>query len=193
MKNGKRVVEKVPQSGHVGEFTDVPPRAKGVRYVTMVNSAGNVVSVVLTNGAAHMDPNTAYGVYVKRKSRALAWFGIGECPCTLIANNEVDPEGFASAEARNGHSCERGSFSGKDMDNMCPHAVAEMNARKAQQAAIEAERAEKMKGKEDKIIELLAQQALNAADKDEKILDLLSSLGVESGRRVKQINKKQDE
>lgn len=175
MKNGKRVVEKIPQSGHTGGYSD-RKRAAGVRFVTMVNSAGNSVSVVLTNGAGHMDPNTAYGQYVKRKSRALAWFGIGECPCALIATGEVDPEGFHTEQARNGEPCKAGSFSGKDLDGMCPHAKAEMLARQAAQTAHEADREEKMKGKEDKILELLSQQAVSSADREQRIVELLAAV-----------------
>lgn len=173
MKNGKRVVEKVPQSGHVGDYNE-KRRAQGTRYITMVNGVGNTFSMVLTNGAAHMDPNTAYGVYVKRKARALAWFGIGECPCLLIANNEVDPDGFMSDECRTGEPCKRGSFKGTDIDTMCPHAKAERAARMTAHAEIEAERAEKMKGKEDRILELLSAQVMSAADREAKIMELLA-------------------
>jgi len=174
MKDGKRVVEKIPQSGHVGGYTD-RKRAQGVRFVTMVNSVGNSVSVVLTNGAGHMDPNTAYGQHVKRKARSLSWFGIGECPCALIATGEINPDGFLSESVRKGEPCRPGTFSGKDLDNMCPHAVAERNARQAEQTRSEAERADKMKGKEDKILELLTQQALGSAEREQRIADLLAA------------------
>lgn len=173
MKNGKRVVEKVPQSGHVGGYAD-RKRAPGLRYIKMINSVGNEVSVVLTNGAAHMDPNTPYGQYVKRKARALAWFGIGECPCALIATAEVNVDGFMTEECRTGEPCKAGSFGGKDLDGMCQHAKAERAARQLAQAELEAERAEKMKGKEDRILELLSQQVMGAADREAKIMELLS-------------------
>lgn len=190
MKNGKRVVEKVPQSGHVGTYAD-KKRAPGVRFVTMVNSVGNTVSVVLTNGAGHMDPNTAYGQYVKRKARALCWFGIGECPCALIRTGEIHPDGFMTEAVRTGDPCPHGSFSGKDPDSMCPHAKAERDARQVEQARSEAERAEKMKGKEDRILELLAAQQLNSAEREEKVLELMKLIGSESGQKIKQ--KRKDE
>jgi hypothetical protein len=87
--------------------------------------------------------------------------------------------------------CQRGSFKGDHIDNMCPHATAERIARLEENKRNEDEKAEKMKGKEEKIIELLSQQALNAADKDGKILELLETLGIESGRKIKQ--KRKDE
>ena len=174
MKDGKRVVEKVPQSGHIGGYAD-RKRAPGVRYVKMINSVGNEISVVLTNGAAHMDPNTAYGQYVKRKARALAWFGLGECPCALIATGEVSPDGFMTEECRSGEPCRSGSFAGKDLDTICPHARDERNARQKAHSDHEAERELKMKGKEDRIIELLSQQVMTSAEREEKIMELLST------------------
>jgi hypothetical protein len=166
MKDGKRVVEKVPQSGHVGDYNN-RSRAQGLRYVKMINSAGNEFSMVLTNGAAHMDPNTAYGQYVRRKARFLAWYGVGECPCALIATGEINAEGFMSESARTGSPCAKGSFKGDGLDTMCPHAKAERKARMDHHAADQAERGEKMKGKEDKIIELLTAAAIkNGIDTD---------------------------
>jgi hypothetical protein len=190
MRNGKRVVEKVPQAGHVGDYTD-KRRAPGVRYVKMIDSAGNEVSVVLTNAASHMDPNTAYGNYVKRKARFLGWFGIGECPCALASTGEIHPDAMMT-NVRDVQPCTRGTYSGNSLDEMCPHAKAEREARLAANLSNETERDEKMKGKEEKIIELLSQQALSAANKDDKILELLEQLGGVQGAKVKQ-KRKEDE
>ena len=154
MRNGKRVIEKLPQSGHVGDYNERRP-ARGTRYAKMIDSAGNEIAHTLTNAAAHMDPHTGYGQYARTKARALGWYAIGECPCALIATGEINSDAFLVDEIRNGTAqpCVKGTYKGDHLDSMCPHATAERNARVAAHSAHEADRAEKMKGKEDKIVE----------------------------------------
>lgn len=154
MRNGKRVVEKLPQTGHVGDYND-KRRARGTRFVKMIDSAGTEIAYVLTNGAAHMDPNTGYGQHMKAKARALGWYAIGECPCALIAANEINPQAFIVDAIRDGSAapCQRGSYKGDHLDSMCPHATAERNARMAANTAINQEREEKLKGNDTKLLE----------------------------------------
>ncbi len=154
MRNGERVVEKLPQSGHVGDYND-KRRAHGTRYVRMVDGAGNECAIVLTNGAAHMDPNTGYGQNVKSKARALGWFAIGECPSALIAAGEINHEAFLVKGIRESKSapCMKGSFKGDHLDAMCPHATAERDARLAVNFKRENERAEKLKGHDTRLLE----------------------------------------
>jgi hypothetical protein len=154
MRNGKRVVEKLPQSGHVGTYDD-KRRARGTRYVKMIDSAGNEIAHTLTNAAAHMDPNTGYGQHMKAKARGLGWYAIGECPCALIAAREINSEAFLVDEIRDGTAtpCVKDSYKGDHLETMCPHAKAERAARQAANAAREADREEKSKTAESKLLE----------------------------------------
>ena len=163
MRDGKRVVEKLPQSGHVGDYND-RRRARGTRFVKMIDSAGNEIAATLTNAAAHMDPNTGYGQYVKVKARALGWYGVGECPCALIRTAEINAEAFLLDSVRNGEPCSRESFKGDSLHTMCPHGTAERNARVAAHSAHEAERADKMKSKDDKLVEQQGEMLKYLAD-----------------------------
>lgn len=158
MKNGKRITEKVPQRGHLGDYEE-RLAAPGLRYVTMIRHDGIEASIVLTNGAAHMDPNTAYGQYVKRKARFLGWFGTGECPCALVSNREISPDALMVEELRTAQPCAPGTYGGKA--GLCPHAKAEQKAREAAHSDVQLEKEEKMKGKEDKILELLTQAVID--------------------------------
>jgi hypothetical protein len=152
MRNGKRVVEKLPQSGHVGDYND-KRRARGTRFVKMIDSAGNEMAITLTNAAAHMDPNTGYGQNVRAKARHFGWYAIGECPCALIATGEINREAFMVDSVRDGQPCSRDSFKGDHLDTMCPHAKAERQARMDANKAREQEREEKVKTNESKLLE----------------------------------------
>jgi hypothetical protein len=154
MRNGKRVVEKLPQSGHVGGYDERRP-AKGTRYARVIDSAGNEIALVMTNGAAHLDAGTGYGQMMRSKARALGWFGITECPCALVAAKDINREAFLVDEIRDGtaRACQSGSYKGDHLETMCPHAKAEREARIAAHSAHEAERAEKLRSRDDKLVE----------------------------------------
>jgi hypothetical protein len=135
--NGKRIVEKVPQIGHVGDYEN-KIKAKGQRYVYVVRNEGHVVPLLLTNAAAHMDPNTPFGQYQRNKARALGWYPAGGCPCALALAGEFHYDQFrTAAQLRKSSPCKPGSHSYKDA---CDHDLAERAARAKEWNAEESER-----------------------------------------------------
>lgn len=153
MRNGEHVIEKVPQTGHVGDY-DSKRRAPGQRYFKLINSQGNEISYTMTNAAAHMDTGAGYGQDRRRKARHFGWYAIGECPSALVVAGEINPDAFLTAEIREGQNpCAKGTFKGDHIETMCPHAKAERDARLSAHAKREAERAEKLKSKDDKLVE----------------------------------------
>lgn len=149
MVNGKRVQERVPQRGHVGEY-DNYDYAPGFRSLRVVRHDGHVVDSVLTNGAAHMDTHTTYGQYIRMKHRALGWFAMSECPCALVAAQHIGANTLVHEPSRTAQPCPPGTYSAKAP---CPHAVAELDARRRQQAELMSDKEANFKTKEDKIVE----------------------------------------
>lgn len=146
IENGKRIVEKVPQIGHQGDYEN-KTRAKGTRYVYIVRHEGHVVPLLLTNAAAHMDANTTFGTYQRRKARAFGWYPAGACPCALRVAGEYTPNHFVSKEAQSGQPCANREA---DMRNPCKHDIAERAARAERWKEEQAERMAKFKPEEDK-------------------------------------------
>jgi hypothetical protein len=124
--NGKRIVERVPQRGHQGDYEN-RRLAKGQRYITAVRHEGHVVSVVMTNGAAHMDPNTEFGLYQKAKMAHLGWYPIGGCPLAALANGNMMPGHFTDQSLLKDVPCPPSSCSEA---KPCRHAIAERDARR---------------------------------------------------------------
>lgn len=160
MIDGKRVRERIPQRGHVGEY-DNYTMAPGVRFIRVIRHDGHIVDSVLTNGAAHMDPHSAYGQYIQAQHRHFGWFGAGECPCALVASGRFSRECLVHPANRDAQPCEPGSYSGQ---KPCPHTVAELRARREQHNGLMAEKEASSKSKDDKLIELLTEHVVGKSE-----------------------------
>ena len=140
MRDGVAVRIKHPQAGHQGDY-DAPirMRAEGYRWITVVNSAGNVVPLVLTNGAADMNPNSEYALDRKQKARFHGWYRYGQCPVALLRAGEMHAGHFADASLVKAQPCQPGEYS---LERPCKHALAEQAARRAKHNAREQESAQ---------------------------------------------------
>ena len=118
MEGGRKVVEKVPQRGHQGDYESRRP-ARGVRYITVVRHEGHRVSLVLTSAAAHLDHNTPQGQYQLAKAKHHGWYQIGQCPCALLVTGGMLPEHFVDKKVAKDKPCEHGVYSGA---KPCRHA-----------------------------------------------------------------------
>lgn len=137
MRGGSPIRVKHPQAGHQGDYdSPIRMKAEGNRYLTVVNSQGNVVYYVLTNGAGDMNPNSEYAVDRKQKARFFGWYQIGQCPVALLASGEMHRGHFVDRSLLKAHPCQPGSYS---INKPCIHALAERKARLDKQAAYVAE------------------------------------------------------
>lgn len=153
MVDGKRVLEKFPQHGHVGDY-DNKKRAGGQRFVYMIRHDGHEAAIVLTNAAAHLDPNTPYGQYVRMKARFLGWFGVADCPVAMLMICRMQPHHFVDKTLLDARPCNTQHTRAEP----CPHAIAEKAARVAQNNRIAAEREVAYKDANGKLIEAGAAQ-----------------------------------
>jgi hypothetical protein len=128
MVNGRKVTERVPARGFDGD-PDAKRPARGVRSVRLVRHEGHIVDMVLTNGAAHLDPNTEWGQYQKAKARFMGWFPLGSCPCALLTTGEMTADHMVDRATARELPCAPGSYSEQAP---CKHALAEIDARRAQ-------------------------------------------------------------
>jgi hypothetical protein len=140
MRGGTAVRIKHPQAGHQGDY-DAPirMRAEGYRYITVVNSVGNVIFYTLTNGAADMNPNSEYALDRKQKARFHGWYRLGQCPVALLRAGEMHAGHFADESLLKAQPCQAGEHS---LERPCKHALAEQAARRAKHNAIEQESAD---------------------------------------------------
>lgn len=138
MINGRKVTERVPQHGHVGDYEN-KTRAKGRRYVKVVRHEGHTVPLLLTNAAAHLTTGP-YAQYAMSKARAFGWYPEGGCPCALLIGGELTNDQVVSPDVRNGTPCEQGTH---NIDRPCKHDLAERAARTKQWNE---DQAEKMAG-----------------------------------------------
>jgi len=159
MQNGRKVVIRHPQRGHVGDY-DERRVADFTRSINVVRHEGHVTALVLTNAAAHTDTSTPYAQYQRAKARALGWYPLGSCPCAGIAAGEFSRDSFVTEEVRNGQPCERGTYGEA---KPCKHALLERDARQKQHATDEAERMSAFKDPTQKMIEAGQQQAATIA------------------------------
>jgi len=147
--------EKFPQRGHLGDYED-RQAAPGQRFATVVRHDGNVAHVPLTNAAAHLDPNTPYGQYMRQKGFFLGWFGLESCPAALIQAGQLRPSTIVDKSILTAAPCPRNSYSA---DNVCPHCVAETKARQAVQRAKNDAQADAHKNSSDRQAEAAASQS----------------------------------
>lgn len=139
MVDGEPRVEKIPQHGHQGDYEN-RSRAPGVRYIKVVRHEGHTVALLLTNAAAHLDPTTGYGNYMRSKARALGWYPEGACPLALLAAGEISANQLASEELRapKAQACAART---SNQANPCKHDLAERAARAVKWGKKQRERA----------------------------------------------------
>ncbi len=152
--DGEQVVERVPQKGHQGDYDDRRP-ARGIRFFNVVRSDGHIAPLVLTNAAAHMDHTSPYGQHMTAKARFYGWFRPGACPCALLATGELGRNHIADKSIIGAQACQPGTYSEKEM---CPHALAELAARRKRHEDRENAREANFRTKEDKILDGQRQQ-----------------------------------
>lgn len=153
--NGRRLLEKFPQSGHLGDY-DGRVMAPGIRYLRMIRHDGNEVFHVLTNAAGHMDHTTPWGQYQMQKARFLGWFGRGECPCALVASRTISGETIVAEGNKGAQPCQPDTYS---VEKPCKHALDEIAARLAAHKALNDERAAAVRDDNARMIEAQNKQA----------------------------------
>lgn len=174
MRDGKRVTIRFPQSGHDGDYEN-RSKAKGTRFLWMIDHHGFEAPIVLTCAAAHLNPHDGYGQGVMRKARHFGWFMPGQCPCALLTTGELKPDHIVDKSLLNATPCPPGTY---DFKRRCKHSLSERAARAAQNKAIQDEREELMKSSGDRGIE--ATKALT-----EKLVEAVSSLPAQVSAAVK--------
>jgi len=157
-ENGMQRVERIPQRGHLGDPDDRRP-APGVRAVVMVDHYGNSKFVALTNGAAHLDPNTPYGQHMMAMARFWGWYKLDECPCALIAVGQIHESRIVDRDLVRGPDgestpkntpCQPGTYSEA---HPCQHVRAEKKARMDRNARLEQAKEDQYKTEERKRFE----------------------------------------
>jgi hypothetical protein len=138
MVDGEMAVEKFPQHGHLGDYEN-KTRAPGTRYFVVVRHEGHTTNLVLTNGAAHLDPNGPYGQYVRTKALFLGWYPAGTCPVAKLLAGELKKQHIACDDNKSprAKACAPGTCNQK---NPCEHDLAERAARAARWNANQAKR-----------------------------------------------------
>lgn len=140
LQDGTPVRVRHPQAGHQGDYDSViRMQGEGYRWITVVKTDGSTVCYVLTNGAADMNPGSEYAQDRKQKARFYGWFRLGQCPVALLGAGEMHQGHFADRSLLKAQACQPGTHS---LDKPCPHALAEIAARRAKHAARESESAE---------------------------------------------------
>jgi hypothetical protein len=152
--DGKRVVERVPQRGHQGDYENRRP-ARGIRSVDVVRHDGHRVHCCVTNGAAHLDDNTEWAQYMRAKWRYFGWYPIGSCPLALVLTGTMRKSHFVDQSLLSERPCEHGTFS---VDKPCKHALAEWRARQKQQAAVMDEVEKNFRDPNEKIVDATREQ-----------------------------------
>lgn len=136
--DGEARTERIPQRGHAGNSDyDAPTLAPGKRWELYVKGDGNAMRVPLTNAAAHLDDSTPYGQMIRAKARFLGWYPLGSCPCALLLTGELRANHFADKSVLNAEACKPRTY---NVEEPCPHALAEQKARQEAHARADAKR-----------------------------------------------------
>lgn len=146
---GEPIIERFPQSGHQGDYEN-RSRARGLRFVYVIRHEGHLAPIVLTNAAAHMDPNTPWGNYQRAKARFFGWYMPGSCPVALLASGELSPNQIRDRSLLDAKPCQHGSYG---EEHRCPHSLSEQGARRDQNKRREDARNLNFKDPTDKLIE----------------------------------------
>ena len=126
-EKGNLRIEKHPQIGHVGTHEEYQMGRPW--YRRFVTHNGDVIFYCLTNGSSAWNIGSDYGQDRMRKARFHGWFTPGECPCALVASGQIGPERMLVAANRTSAPCPANSYS---FEKPCPHAVVEIEARRAE-------------------------------------------------------------
>ncbi len=141
-ENGRRIVERHPARGHLGEGPDDVKPATGTRYITVVRHDGHTVFLCLTNAASHLDTNTPWAQYQRAKCFLLGWFEIGKCPLAALYDERMFPGHFHDQSIVEAKNNGEPPCNPKDCseDSPCRHALAEKAARVKNNVAYHAEK-----------------------------------------------------
>jgi hypothetical protein len=160
IRDGKEVVERVPQIGHQGDY-EHKSLAQGIRYIEVVRHEGHIINQVLTNAAAHLDINTGWFQQQRGKALYWGWYPIATCPVALLRTGELQPRHIKDASLLNAQPCEHGTY---DREHRCPHSISEQAARSKWWATAEAERVAAYKDPTDRMIEAGREQSRELAN-----------------------------
>lgn len=154
--DGEQRTERIPQRGHAGNSDyDEPKLAPGKRWELYVKGDGNACRVPLTNAAAHLDDTTPYGQMVRAKARFLGWYPLGSCPCALVLTGELRANHFASKEVARSEPCRPRTYS---VEDPCPHALAEQEARQAAHSLVDAKRCKNVQADVERLLSAQKEQ-----------------------------------
>lgn len=151
---GKKIVERIPQRGHMGDYENRRP-ARGVRSVRTVRHDGHVIDHVLTCGAAHLDHTTSYGQYQQAKGRHFGWYPLASCPIALLAIGSIQRDHFHDQSLLGDQPCPPGSCSEK---SPCKHALAELEARRKTRAIEAADLQARFRDPAEKMVDAQREQ-----------------------------------
>jgi hypothetical protein len=159
-ERGRRIIERVPQTATVGDYDD--PRRADPRYRIVVDSYGNELRVVITTAAADVSIDGNYARRQRQKWRVDGWYEKGSCPVALYLAGDLQMDHLVAtdvvAAAKERRACDPTSH---DVRKPCPHALAELDARRVRNAEEDAERQKNFRSESDKLIEA---NAKNSAD-----------------------------
>jgi hypothetical protein len=143
-ENGDEVLDKYPMTAPAPEGHPLHKR-RFVRWISMVDSSGNVLRPVLTEASSNYDLNSSYSQYMRARWRNEGWLPYGECPKALALTNAVALKHLLPTN-RNGTPCERGTFDngeGRNPKGPCPCMRAEIESRRARNVKEEQRRAKR--------------------------------------------------
>jgi len=148
-KNGRRVVEKVPQRAHIGAYDDRRQNTNYERWQLVVRHDGHTVRQVLTTAAAHTDANTTYAQNQRNKAMALGWFKLHQCPLALVRTGQMSADKIAATDMLKPTET---ACSGAQKEP-CVHALAEIAARQLIRQEESAVQARAYRGPMEKMME----------------------------------------
>lgn len=157
--DGEPRIERFPQTGHIGDYENKVV-AQGQRFVWVCRGDGNVVALVMTNAAAHLDTNTAFATWQRRKCYALGWFAAAGCVAKLVQTGELGRKQLAAPLERDVVPCE----GGHSLHEPCAHTAREIDARRARNKSHNDARMAKFKTEADALLEETRKTNAHLAD-----------------------------
>lgn len=149
--DGEQRTERIPQRGHTGSSDyDRPELARFKRWERYIKACGTDARVPLTNAAAHLQHDDGYGKMIHRKGRALGWIPRGNCPCTMLLAGELLPKHIVDKSLLTQQPCAPRTY---NVEEPCPHLLAEQKARQAAHTERERKRAISLKSEVEKLLE----------------------------------------
>lgn len=135
--DGKVVRERKPQLSHRGgdyDKLEQHPLARARRYVDVVRHDGNIVALVLTNGAGTVEI-TEYSNAMKRKAKFFGWFPVDSCVVRCVEARVTHREHIVDKTLLEETPCDKGSVPAGG----CEHTRREIEARRGMQSRTMAE------------------------------------------------------